>query len=734
MTNAEKLRSLAEQRLEQRQAEAVVPGADAEVRKLFHELQVHQVELEIQNEELRQARSETEAGLKNYADLYDFAPVGYFTFDADGTIRLANLAGAALLGVDRGKLVGQRFEHFVDDRDRSVFSEFLSQVLTGQCQASCELALTNCGDAPRFVHIDAISDATRQTCRAAVTDITVRKKAEQILEISASVYQSIGEAVTIVDAGNRILAVNPAFTRITGYTADEVVGRNISLLKSGKQDGNFYRVMWQTLNSTDHWAGEILNRRKNGEVYPVWLTIYTIRDEHGEVMRRVSLSTDITDQKKAMETIERQANYDQLTQLPNRRLFRDRLEQSIKNARRDRSSLALLFIDLDRFKEVNDTLGHNQGDALLVDAARRIVLCLRESDTVARLGGDEFTVILDEINVPGSVERIAQNIINKLTEPFHLGAETAFVSASIGIALYPEDAATTDDLLKYADQAMYVAKTSGRSRFSYFTHAMQQASQTRMQMVNDLHNALSGNQFVVHYQPIVELATGNIRKAEALVRWQHPQRGLVCPGEFIHIAEDTGVIIEIGDWVFREAAREVKRLRQIYHPDFQISVNRSPVQFHQDETHRQETWIELLQQLELPGQSIAIEITEGLLLDAATNVTDKLRAFGDVGVMVSLDDFGTGYSAMSSLNKFRIDYLKIDQSFVRNLESDADDMALCEAIIVMAHKLGLKVIAEGVETEAQRDFLKRAGCDYAQGYLFSRPVPADELEELLRAA
>jgi EAL domain-containing protein (putative c-di-GMP-specific phosphodiesterase class I) len=232
----------------------------------------------------------------------------------------------------------------------------------------------------------------------------------------------------------------------------------------------------------------------------------------------------------------------------------------------------------------------------------------------------------------------------------------------------------------------------------------------------------------------VELATGNIRKAEALVRWQHPQRGLVCPGEFIHIAEDTGVIIEIGDWVFREAAREVKRLRQIYHPDFQISVNRSPVQFHQDETHRQETWIELLQQLELPGQSIAIEITEGLLLDAATNVTDKLRAFGDVGVMVSLDDFGTGYSAMSSLNKFRIDYLKIDQSFVRNLESDADDMALCEAIIVMAHKLGLKVIAEGVETEAQRDFLKRAGCDYAQGYLFSRPVPADELEELLRAA
>ena len=562
-------------------------------------------------------------------------------------------------------------------------------------------------------------------------DITERKQAEKSLEIAASVYQAIGEAVMIADADNHIIAINPAFTKITGYTAAEAVGRDTTLLKSGKQDLDFYRAMWQTLERTDHWQGEIINRRKDGELYPEWMGIHNIRDEHGEVIRRIALFSDITEQKQTRETIWRQANYDELTGLANRRMFRDRLEQGIKNAVRDKSSLALLFLDLDHFKEINDTLGHDLGDILLIEAARRIVDCVRESDTVARLGGDEFAIILQGVSAAASIEQVAQNIIVKLAAPFPLGEEAAFVTASIGIALYPDDAVNVDDLLKYADQAMYVVKTTGRNHYSYFTPALQQAAETRGKLINDLHGALDDDQFRVYYQPIVELATGVVRKAEALIRWQHPQRGLVSPDEFIPLAEETGMIVEIGDWVFREVVRQVKHLRENY-PDFQISVNTSPVQYHQDERKRQETWIEYLREQGLPGQALVAEITEGLLLDAAPQVTVKLLAFRDAGIGASLDDFGTGYSSLSYLKKFDIDYLKIDKSFVHNMENDANDIALCEAIIVMAHKLDIKVIAEGVETEAQRDLLQQAGCDFIQGYLYSKPLPIAEFEAFLK--
>ena len=394
--------------------------------------------------------------------------------------------------------------------------------------------------------------------------------------------------------------------------------------------------------------------------------------------------------------------------------------------------IALLFIDLDKFKEVNDTLGHSMGDILLAEAARRIGECVRDTDTVARLGGDEFIVILAKLDDAGSAERIAGSILQKLAEPFRLGDELAHVSASIGITLYPDDATGVEDLLKNADQAMYMAKDKGRNRFSYFTQAMQQAAQNRLRLVSDLRGALEANQFRVYYQPIVDLATGSINKAEALIRWQHPERGLISPAEFIPLAEETGLIVEIGDWVFKESARQIKHWRMLHNAAFQISVNMSPVQFRSTDCACN-IWVSYLRELELPGQSMVIEITEGLLLDIDANVTDELRGFRDAGIQISIDDFGTGYSSLSYLKKFDIDYLKIDQSFVRDLADDPDDMALSEAIIVMAHKLGLKVIAEGVETEAQRKLLSDAGCDYAQGYLFSRPVPAGEFEELLKS-
>jgi EAL domain-containing protein (putative c-di-GMP-specific phosphodiesterase class I) len=373
------------------------------------------------------------------------------------------------------------------------------------------------------------------------------------------------------------------------------------------------------------------------------------------------------------------------------------------------------------------------GDVLLKEAAHRLSGCVRETDTVARLGGDEFTIILNELDDLSTIERVASSILSKLAEPFHLGSKIAYVSASIGVTLYPEDATSIEALLKNADQAMYAAKNKGRNRYSYFTPTMQLAAQTRMQITNDLREALIGNQFWIAFQPIVELGNGKICKAEALIRWQHPQRGLISPADFIPIAEDTGLIVDIGEWVFREVTKQVSIWRKSYHPEFQISINKSPVQF-RDENSAYINWPDQLQQLGLPGQSIVVEITEGMLMDASDAINNKLLVFRDAGIQVSLDDFGTGYSSLSYLKKFDIDYLKIDQSFTRNLTPDSEDMALCEAIIVMAHKLDMKVIAEGVETLEQRDLLIAAGCDYGQGYFFSKPISANEFEALLQKA
>jgi len=478
---------------------------------------------------------------------------------------------------------------------------------------------------------------------------------------------------------------------------------------------------------------EIRTQCTDGSMRWMRVRFKSLIDHQGHKYKLTGVSQDITEKKRSEETIWQQANFDPLTDLPNRRMFQDRLELEIKKSNRDRSPLALMFIDLDKFKEVNDTLGHDKGDILLVEAAHRIARCVRESDTVARLGGDEFTVILSELDDTNSVERIAQAIINALVAPFQLEEDIAFVSASIGITLYPNDATNLEMLMSNADQAMYASKSAGRNRFSYFTQSLQEAALNRMHLINDLRTALSGNQFRLHYHPIVELDSGIIHKAEALIRWQHPDRGLINPAEFIMLAEESGMIIDIGDWVFREAVQQVQRLRATHHPKFQISVNKSPVQFRNDERYFRD-WIPHLQQLKMPGQCIAIEITEGLLLDATATVKSKLLELRDAGIQVALDDFGTGYSSLSYLKKFDIDYIKIDRSFVRNLTATSNDMALCEAIIVMAHKLGLKVIAEGIETATQRHLLAAAGCDYGQGYFFAPPLPAPEFEALLKTS
>lgn len=561
-------------------------------------------------------------------------------------------------------------------------------------------------------------------------DITERRALEEEQKLAAMVYKNSSEAMVTTDEENRIIAINPSFTELTGYVEDEVLGKDPKILNSGRHDPEFFRAMWKDLNATGRWKGEIRNRHKDGHEIIDWLTINTIFNEDGKVHRRVALFSDITDKKKADNLIWTQANFDHLTGLPNRRLFHDRMNQEIKKTHRTQSKTALLFIDLDRFKEINDSLGHEVGDLLLVEAAARLKDCIRDYDTLARFGGDEFTVILSELRDAADIGRISTNIIERLSEPFVLIGQELFVSASIGIALYPDDATTVTDLIKRADQAMYAAKGAGRGRFNFFTEALQEASELRLRLATDMRRAIKEAQFEVYYQPIIDLKTGYIRKAEALLRWNHPQKGFISPATFIPIAEDTGTIQEIGNWVFSQAIRQARRWQSEHGRDFQISINISPVQLIRDgRSHGH--WIEQIRETGLSGSSIVIEVTEGLLMSTETVISDTLLHFRDAGIQVAIDDFGTGYSALSYLKKFDIDYLKIDKSFTANLAPEATDLALCEAIVVMAHKLGLEVIAEGVETDEQKDLLKQIRCDYAQGYLFSRPVPAGEFDKLL---
>lgn len=583
---------------------------------------------------------------------------------------------------------------------------------------------------PTADDIRVIEQAANLTA-IAIEKQTISSALQASSEHLHTIIETTPECVKLVDSDGKLLSMNAAgLQMIEAEDEASVIGKSVATMVNPE-----YREAYRQFNT------RICQGEKGSMEFEItglrgtqrWLETHAVPfvDKASGRIVQLGITRDITQKKESQELIWRQANFDPLTGLPNRHMFHDRLEQAIKNAHRSGLPMALLFIDLDRFKEVNDTLGHDMGDQLLQEAARRLSNCMRETDAIARLGGDEFTIIVGDLHEPRNVDHIAQNVLRELSKPFELNNERAYISASIGITLYPEDATSIDALLRNADQAMYQAKNTGRNRFCYFTRIMQEAAQTRMRLESELHLALSaGNQFRVYYQPIVHLATGAINKAEALVRWQHPALGLVSPAKFIPIAEDTGMIVEIGNWVFDQATRQVADWRAKYAADFQVSINKSPVQIH-TAANTADNWCYRLKQLNLPGESIVVEITEGLLLESNEEVKRHLLEFRDAGIQVALDDFGTGYSSLSYLKKFDIDYLKIDQSFMRNLKTGSEDFAVCEAIIVMAHKLDMKVIAEGVETAEQRDLLLSVGCDYAQGYLFSKPVPADEFEKML---
>ncbi|HEU0187082.1 MAG TPA: EAL domain-containing protein [Gallionellaceae bacterium] len=567
----------------------------------------------------------------------------------------------------------------------------------------------------------------------AVQDITEQKLTEERLRIAAVTFE-MHEAIMITDANARILRVNQAFQDITGYSAEEVLGKNPRILSSGRQDAAFYAAFWRALTVNGAWSGEIWDRRKNGQIYPKWLNVTAVKNKAGEVTEYVAIFSDITARKQAEEEIRNLAFYDALTHLPNRRLLLDRFRLALSVSARSNQYGAVMFLDLDRFKTLNDSMGHEFGDLLLVQVAGRIQSCIREMDTVARLGGDEFVVLVEEVGedaeeVSQKVAQIAEKIRAALALPYVIKGHECHSSPSIGVALYRGNLESVDNLLKHADLAMYQAKDAGRNAVRFFDPMMQQAVENRAALEADLRSAVSKQQLRLHYQVQIDNEQRPLG-AEALIRWQHPVRGMVSPAQFIPVAEESSLILEIGNWVLDAACQQLARwARDPQRSNLVIAVNVSAHQFMKlDFVERVSAALRMHQ---VSPERLKLELTESMVLADINDVVKKMHALKALGVRLSMDDFGTGYSSLSYLKQLPLDQIKIDQSFVRDVISDPNDAVLVKTIIDMAQNFRLDVIAEGVETEAQLDFLRQNGCMAYQGYLFGKPVPIEQLEILL---
>ena len=556
-----------------------------------------------------------------------------------------------------------------------------------------------------------------------VQDVTERKMAEESLRLYANVFEHSAEAILITDSDQHILAVNPTFTRLTGYTIDEIRGENPHILSSGLTSPETYRAMWTAVGEAGYWQGEIVDRRKDNTLYPKWMSISVVRDIEGHITHYVASFTDITERKVAEARISQLAYHDALTGLINRFSLQSQLEQALHMAHREQRALAVIFLDLDRFKIINDTLGHAVGDDLLKEVSNRLRDSVRGSDIVARLGGDEFVVVLTEVEDATAAARLADKILHTLAQNYRIGKNELHSTASIGLAFYPDDGEDVETLMKNADTAMYHAKSVGRNNVQFFTTEMNQAAMKRLMLEQDLRVAVEAKQFELHYQPQLNSRDGRAVGVEALVRWRHPHNGLIFPAEFIPMAEETGLILQLGEWVLDEACRQLRAWRDHGVKDVTIAVNLSAHQLHSPVLLEQVA--QALEKNGLTGSDLELEVTESVAMHDPAASISKLKALRDLGVRLSIDDFGTGYSSLSYLKLLPIHTLKLDQSFVRDIETDSNDVAICTATIALAHNLGLAVIAEGVETEAQRLLLTSHHCDFMQGYLFSRPLPAE---------
>jgi len=585
-----------------------------------------------------------------------------------------------------------------------------------------------------------VGDSFNEMADGFNTMLEARKQAEneladaaKDLRIAAIAFET-QMAIVITDPTPKILRVNKAFEEITGYTAEEVIGHNPSMLSAEKEPVVFYEKMWGDLLNEGRWSGEVLDRRKNGETYPKWLTITAVATTDGAITHYVGSFFDITDRKKAEQDIHRLAFYDPLTRLPNRRLLLDRLQQALASSARSGEYGAIMFIDLDNFKNINDTKGHDCGDLLLIETARRLQSCVREGDTVARLGGDEFVVMLEDMKgemelAAALADEVGRKILAALDQPCLIKEHKLHSTASVGINLFSGHDLSTDELLKHADIAMYQAKAAGRNTSRFFDPKMQSILEAHAALEAGLHHALELSEFELYYQPKVNLRTGRVSSAEALLRWRHPQRGLISPAEFIPPLEENGLIVPVGTWVLRTACMQAKAWQIMGIESCGVAVNLSAIQF-----HRQDICAvvqQILKETGLEAKFLELEITEGTIMQDVGSAAQTLHELKSLGVWLSVDDFGTGYSSLNYLKRFATDTLKIDQSFVRDITTDPDDALITRTIIGLAHNMGMKVVAEGVETEAQTAFLMRNGCDEMQGYYYSKPLPVEAYTALL---
>jgi diguanylate cyclase (GGDEF)-like protein/PAS domain S-box-containing protein len=672
---------------------------------------------------------ETDAARENLSmrmvDLLESMSDGFVSLDREWHYQYVNRRGGEILGRDSSSLVGAH-----------IWTEF-PNALGETFRQACEKAMhervpsrVEVYSAPRSKWYENHIYPTHEGVSIFFSDITERKRIQAEMELNAKVFEQGSEGIIICDAERNMVSVNRSLCETTGYSTQELLGKNPRIFKSGRHGIDFYRNIWIHVEQQGYWQGEIWNRRKNGDIYPEWLSISTVKDATGKITNYIGMASDITQHKEAEEHIRHLAHFDALTGLPNRTMLNDRIEYAISLAQRSRHPMALMFLDLDRFKNVNDSLGHQVGDQMLIEVAKRLKADVREEDTVSRLGGDEFILLLPDTNADGAAH-VAGKIIRTMAAPFMIAGHELSITPSIGIAMYPVDGQNMESLLQCADSAMYRAKQSGYNTYQFFAAEMHLHATRTLRLENALRRALERKELVLHYQPQLDIETGKIIGCEALLRWNHAEFGIISPADFIPIAEDSGQILSIGEWVLRTAVQQNRAWQQAGLPPLVIAVNISAVQFR--EIHLVQLISQILREYRLAPEHLELELTERITMKdpaAAIGIMERLHR---EGIKLSIDDFGTGYSSLSYLKRFRINKLKIDQSFVRDITSDPEDEAIVDAVISLAKSLNLRTIAEGVETVEQLEFLRNKGCDEIQGYYLSRPLPAKEFEAFLRA-
>ncbi len=679
-------------------------------------------------------RKQDEMLLRQYKTAIDTTHEGFWITDKSGYLLESNKAYAQMSGYTVEELLGMHIEQ-LEAKERSLheIKIHIDKILSQQWDVF-ETRHRHKDGHEFDVEVSASYVPDSQHFVAFIHDITQRKAAEKSMRIAAIAFET-HEAILITDANANIIRVNQAFQDISGYSAEDVLGKNPSMLSSGRQDQQFYAQMWQQLLEQGTWTGEIWDKRKNGQIYPKWLTITAVRDQEGVNTEYVAIFNDITERKKAEEEIYNLAYYDALTQLPNRRLLIDRIRQAQMISLRNQQFGALLFLDMDRFKILNDTMGHDHGDLFLIEIAGRLQHCIREIDTVARIGGDEFVILIEELGLKAEdashkAALIAEKIRTTLSIPYQLSGHEYHSSPSVGVSLFHGNTEPLESILKQADMAMYQAKESGRNMVRFFDPAMQIAVATHATLEADLRNAISGQQLRLYYQIQLDSELRPLG-AEGLVRWVHPVRGLVMPKQFIHIAEKSSLILQLGHWVLEAACKQLALWQQSeLTQNLILAINVSAQQFKRHDFV--ESVMAQLHLHQVNPDKLKLELTESVVLNDVNDVIGKMHDLQAQGVRLSLDDFGTGYSSLSYLKQLPLDQLKIDQSFVRDIITDPNDAVMVQTIINLAQNFRLSVIAEGVENEAQLEFLRINGCTAYQGYLFSKPLPLDEFEELLK--